>query len=371
MIYEIKHKSDFQAGATLITRIPETEADKKAMYTIIEEQPDFLLPFYHRALDGEIEFTYQIADCGKFAYLPASRSAGEYINLLLGILQPILACGDWFLSPYSFLLKIDYLYFDKSGKTAKFVYIPSSRHSSEYIDLKNMIAEIAKQSQITDINLENKVLWAIQDFKPDEFVRILKSYKAETPEQPETAAPAVSRKKSDDIDINFLPENKEKNGKPGKKGLFDFMKNKKQAQKPDPAQKKPNPGVLNATDGDLTQLIENPDSKLPGFKYSGTDNYPETIEIEIAEGGIFTIGRFDMSAGVKQSDFEFEAKTKAVSRRHAAVEKKAEGYFLVDLSSSAGTFLDGQKMPPNAPFKLEKGSRVSFGFSGADYIWEE
>ncbi|MCL2813909.1 MAG: FHA domain-containing protein [Oscillospiraceae bacterium] len=374
MVYEIKHKSDFQAGATLIVRIPEGESDKKALYTIIKEQPSFLLPFYHREIDGEIEFTYQIAGCTKFAYLPASRSAGEYINLLLGILQPLLECGDWFMSPYSFLLTTDYLYFDKSGKT-KFVYIPSARHSSEYIDLKNMIAEIAKQSRITDINLENKVLWAIQDFKPDEFARILKSYKPETsetpekPDKPETVLPPT-QKKPDDIDINFISEKSPKPEKPAKKGLFDFMKNKKQKQKNEPDQRNPEPGVLEA-DGDLTQLIENSEPKLTGFRYCGVGAHPEIIEIDIAEGCIFTIGRFDMSAGVKQSDFEFEAKTKAVSRRHAAVEKNAEGYFLVDLSSSAGTFLDGQKMPQNAPFKLESGSRVSFGFSGADYTWEQ
>ena len=123
MLYEITQKSDFQTGAELIVKIPETEADKKALHTTIHERPDFLLPFRHRVINGEIEFTYQLGNFGKFAYLPQNRSADEYKNLLLGILQPLLDCGDWFLSPYSFLLNIDYLYFDKNGKIAKFVYI--------------------------------------------------------------------------------------------------------------------------------------------------------------------------------------------------------------------------------------------------------
>jgi hypothetical protein len=238
-----------------------------------------------------------------------------------------------------------------------------------------MIAEIAKQNQTTDVNLENKVVWAIQDFKPYEFLRMLKSYKPEKnekQEKPDTLEKPEKPEKpeKDDIDINFFPEEK-----PAKKSFFDFMKNKKekkQTQKePAAIQKEPSFENLEKEKDELTQLVESLNSGLAAFRYIGNGSHPETIEIDIEKKGIFTIGRFDMSAGVKQSDFEFDAKTKAVSRRHAAVEKNAEGYFLVDLSSSAGTFMDGQKLPPNAPFKLEQGCKVSFGFSGADYAWEQ
>jgi len=363
MMYEIRHKSDFQTGAALTVKIPEAEADIKALYTIAREKPDFLLPLRHRAIDGEIEFAYQVGDCGKFAYFPKNYSAEEYIDLWFKILQPLLDCGDWFMSPYAFLLDITYLYFDKNGKTAKFLYIPSKQPSSDYGDLKNMVTEIAKQIQITDIGLENKVVWAIQDFSPEKFLKMLKSYKPET-----TSVPP--QKKPDDIDINFINFSPEK---PAKKGFFGFMGAKKEKTKKAEIAPVPDfaaPGEIEA-EGGMTQLIESPKAGSARFRYFGTGGHPETIEIELEEGKIFTIGRFDMSAGVKKSDFEFEAKTKAVSRRHAAVEKNAEGYSLVDLNSSAGTFLDGQKMPPHAPFKLEQGCRISFGFSGADYIWEE
>ena len=378
MTYEITHKSDFQTGATLIARIPESDADKKALYTITREQPDFLLPFRHRVIDGEIEFAYPIGSCGKFAYFQKNRTSEEYISLLQAIIQPPLGCGDLFMSPYSFLLKTEYLYFDKTGKTAKFVYIPSKRPCSERQDLKNMVAEVAKQIQISDVNLENKVVWAIQDFDPDEFLQMLKSYKTEKTEKPGIVS-APEQKKPDDIDIDFHRIEKAPKApreKPGKKSFFGFMADKKEKkekmkQTPErPASEMPDPAPLELEDVDLTQLVETLGSRAARFRYAGSGSHPETIEIEIDEGNIFTIGRFDMSAGVKQSNFEFEAKTKAVSRRHAAVERNAEGYFLVDLSSSAGTFLDGQKLPPNAPFKLEQGCKVSFGFSGAEYVWE-
>ena len=44
---------------------------------------------------------------------------------------------------------------------------------------------------------------------------------------------------------------------------------------------------------------------------------------------------------------------------------------LVDLASSAGTFVDGERLIPNVPRPLASGNRISFGTGGADYIWNE
>jgi len=60
-----------------------------------------------------------------------------------------------------------------------------------------------------------------------------------------------------------------------------------------------------------------------------------------------------------------------VSRRHAALERNADIYSIIDLSSSAGTYINGHKLPPNTPFELVNGYRVSFGNCGADYVWEQ
>jgi len=111
-------------------------------------------------------------------------------------------------------------------------------------------------------------------------------------------------------------------------------------------------------------------SEGPVLRYIGYAQLPPTIQIPISEGEIFTIGRFDAAVGKQQSNFEFEKKTKAVSRRHAVIERDGDGYKIIDLSSSAGTFVNDKKLPPNTPHGLEKGCRVSFGNSGADYVWE-
>ena len=120
---------------------------------------------------------------------------------------------------------------------------------------------------------------------------------------------------------------------------------------------------------DTTQISE---SEISGarLRFVGTLELPSVIAISIGVGEIFTIGRFDSTVGKSQSSFEFDKKTKGVSRRHAAIERSSDRYTIIDLSSSAGTYVDRKKIPPNTPYELESGSRVSFGSTGANYVWE-
>jgi len=425
MTYEIQNKNNVQTGATLVVRIPEGELDQKALRTILVDKPDFVLPFRYRVMDGQVEFTYQIGNRSKLSYLSGSRLPAEYAELWIGVLQPLLDCGDWFMTPYSFVLESDYLYCDKASKEISYVYIPSIRVCSDDDALKRMVMDIARQNHVTDMTLENKVVWAIQDFSPLAFLQLVQPYRAqmqggfapaeeagnipvqETPQKPGKSLPAkrgmlpepVSKNapsSDDDIDIIFPADKPQKNAKPKGGGLFGFSKNKE--EKPEPKEKsglrgvkKPQPldgvqaaavmspnaemyfmqsngGGYNLGD-DVTMLVgvESDGAKL---RYTGIGNHPRVIDVDAANG-VFTIGRFDVSVGKKQSSFEFDKETKAVSRRHAVIEKTETGHVVVDLASSAGTFVNGQKLHPNTPFTLTRGSRISFGNSGADYIWEE
>jgi hypothetical protein len=122
---------------------------------------------------------------------------------------------------------------------------------------------------------------------------------------------------------------------------------------------------------EMTQLIGDIKSSGAKLRLIGDSALAPQINVLIEPGQAFTIGRFDVSIGRPQSSFEFEKNTKAVSRRHAAIERAVDGYRIIDLSSSAGTFVDGRKLPPNAPYQLKHGARVSFGNAATDYIWED
>lgn len=129
-------------------------------------------------------------------------------------------------------------------------------------------------------------------------------------------------------------------------------------------------GITTENFGEETRLDE--EYGITRLRLAGDVTLPKEIRVEIQPNQIFSVGRYDVTVGHKQSSFEFERNTKAVSRHHAAIERQEDGtYTIVDLSSSAGTFVQGQRLTPNVPQMLRTGYRVSFGTSGADYIWEE
>jgi len=449
MIYEIHSRSDILSGAELIIKMPEEDIDRKALYTIQEDKPEFLLPFRYRIVDGHAEFVYQIGSQSKLQYLAGERFPKEYTALWSSILNPLCICGDWFLRPYSFVLATQYLYCNKNNDSVGYVYIPSKRDCSDYSDLKEMAANIAAQIIVTDPDLENRVLRAIMmEFNPKTFIQMLKAFTAisvpvayipaaipqrvyepagyitagsaqieheeemqeavaEIEDLPRSAKETVY---SDDIIIDlsgdWKAEKKKKERRTNKRrsekdeksknneGLAGFFKKRKELKQDtiiglDPLlfpaakntttrqvyeQHSPLSSVnLPAAAGQTSDLTQCISYEIGGarLRLVGNASLPTAINVAITEGEVFTVGRYDTAVGKARSSYEFERTTKAVSRRHAAIERMMDGYALIDLASSAGTFLDGQKLPPNTPCKLQPGCKVSFGNCGADYIWEQ
>ncbi|HRE48859.1 MAG TPA: FHA domain-containing protein [Aggregatilineales bacterium] len=50
-----------------------------------------------------------------------------------------------------------------------------------------------------------------------------------------------------------------------------------------------------------------------------------------------------------------------VSRQHALLKRTGKGLCVEDLASANGTFLNGTRLPPNAPTLIHKGDRLTLG----------
>ena len=437
-MYEIQIKTDMLAGTSLVVTMPECEIDKKALLTISETQPRFVLPLQKRNVDGNIELTFKIGSLCKLKHITGFYTAKEYIGLWINILSPLMECGDWFMKSQSFVFDIDYLFCDKDSKVISYIYIPSIRDYSCFFDLKDMAAKLARQITVEDAILENKVLRAIMDdFSPKAMLAMLRQYVQEsetsvgaeiqnTPQKNlstdlpnERISSQETIRNTNNADENKIelaecfneivinvPENnafpkaqknlktptKEKS-KRKQKGNF-FRKTKKVSSKDNAdlsakqkevknqsafiaeklsdvtgSQTSTSSHIVSAVYDEATEYISTVDSSC-GFKLVGSALLPNEIKVSIEDGEIFTIGRYDATVGSKQSNFEFERNTKAISRRHAAIERHLNNYSLIDLSSNTGTFVDGLKIPPGTPVALHSGAKVSFGCAGADYIWD-
>ena len=397
---EIESKSDFLTGMYLTVRIPDGDVDENALLTIQEDCPSFILPFNYKSVNGQTEFTYKVGSLSKLQYFYGEVSHAEYVSLWSGLLSPLFECRDWFMNSRCFVLSAEYLYYDKNKKTVAYVYIPAVSGCSGGEAFNEMAIEVAKSIKVSDPVLENKVLRSIiNDFNPNEFLKMLLKHTeqktAEIPKEP-VLAEEHSEAISEDIPTTFdiSPEkvseaqteySSEKKKTRESKGIKIFSSGKKkngEAKRNGYKNTIPNtlyvppvtppfapPYAKSVEESDCTQETRAIMSGT-GLRSVGRAHLPQLIEVDITEGGIFTVGRHDVNVGRKQSNFEFDVKTKAVSRRHAAIERDGQTYKIVDLSSSAGTFVDDRKLPPNTPTQLTAGCRVSFGNMGADYVWE-
>ena len=396
MNYEIQSKNDFLTGSYLVTKIPENELDSNALYTIQTDCPDFIIPFHYKSTNGMIEFVHKIGSQCKLQYFSGDLSPEEYTELWQSLLSPLLECSDWFMNPRSFVLDANYLYYDKNKKAVSYVYIPSTNGCCGFDAFYEMAVEVSKIITVADAALENKVLRAIiKDFNPVEFLQMLNKHVSDNAPpresfpapsvrfEPETVIPPVSAQQKEENEIiNIEPDLKTVQNKTGRESggykLFSGRSKRSQAVQKSPSDEnilnpeyKPSPPAI-GRQTEVTGITQSTSvlSNSPGLRYIGHAHLPPSVRIQINEGEIFTIGRFDATLGKKQSSFEFDKKTKAVSRRHAAIERDNSGYKIIDLSSSAGTYVNDKRLPPNTPYELETGFRVSFGNSGADYVWE-
>lgn len=63
-------------------------------------------------------------------------------------------------------------------------------------------------------------------------------------------------------------------------------------------------------------------------------------------------------AGGRDSASEIPLRDTRISRRHFEISKMSEGFYLIDLGSSNGTKLNGERIPPHEPIKIESGDVI-------------
>merc|ERR1712146_829608 len=59
----------------------------------------------------------------------------------------------------------------------------------------------------------------------------------------------------------------------------------------------------------------------------------------------------------------------SVSRQHCAISRQSGHYYLTDMGSAHGTFLQGQRLPKNLPYRIDTGAHIKLGVSPRDYVF--
>ena len=112
-------------------------------------------------------------------------------------------------------------------------------------------------------------------------------------------------------------------------------------------------------EGKSTQLVSGLPIPTAGLAvYSAGKNTPITV----SQDKEFVLGRESPGGSEKLVDLtELDGFAMGVSRRHAMIRMVGDGYKLMDLNSSNGTWLNGQILVPTIVYDLPSGSRVQLG----------
>lgn len=89
---------------------------------------------------------------------------------------------------------------------------------------------------------------------------------------------------------------------------------------------------------------------------------PKVVPIDF-KGDKFIIGRATRTGEDTGADYEFGAEITPISRVHAQIERQDELYYLKDLGSSNGTFLNGTKIEPEKAYQIEEGDKIAFAIA--------
>ena len=106
---------------------------------------------------------------------------------------------------------------------------------------------------------------------------------------------------------------------------------------------------------------------IPEFRADGGTSAPALLYLIVVRGGIpGTMLRLAQNASSigRSAENTFQLHDATVSRRHAVISIDAAGKaWIMDLGSTNGTFVDGERVPLQTPVRIKDGSRIQLGSS--------
>lgn len=125
--------------------------------------------------------------------------------------------------------------------------------------------------------------------------------------------------------------------------------------------------------GDILELVVTPVqtqtvSEIPPPSKLSSGSYLQSI----ATGAIFPLrGRSNLIGRASTSAVNLSSlpENDVVSRTHATILRRADGFWIKDESSTNGTIVDNYLLPPGKRVRIRDGSRIQFGEKGPTLLF--
>ena len=353
----------------------------------------YVLPFDAIRKDDKIKLCYNITS--KIAlnrFIDRNRLSGhDFIKLLSGIAKAILDCGNYLLSGKCFIMDGNFIYVNPATLDIAMVYVPVASSVDAAAKLKELAVDLVMRANHAEAGDSDDYLHRILEFAKLDFFNVqsfcglldeirnmnLKAaYSSEESQKPPDKLSAAAGKKPDS-----LKSSREYLFKRlfGVKKAVDSRKSKIRKERilgnnhvrASAAWAGPVPGgerdfrevpagrtaAIGCVGQNDTVFLGSPGLMKFACLKGEKDGVTEIIPIEKTE---FAIGRLE-------GRVDYVLRNRAVGKIHALIARKDGAYFLTDMNSRNGTYLNDKRIESNKEYEIRDGDRISF--ANSDYVF--
>ena len=348
----------------LVMGVREISSNEKYVIKMITENKiDGLLPCQQRNINGEILLYYEITSKQTMKNLfEIQLFKMEHLQYLFRNIKKLnRELEKYLLNVGSIFLVPEFIFCDMNVEECWFLLYPQESGSLE-VCFQKFMDFLFERMDKEDIRLVEAVyqmadLIHKQQFVLDEILIWFEENYGEHSEVPESQplSESIAEQPEEVLKYETKPEYEHT-----RKGIFAWIKEKLfgQKEKKEPfcekqisyCQTYETEPVKKIEESDYTMYIpwvENSDNKLYG----------------IGKGNKYHIAltRLPLTVGKMPGAVDMVIQDQSISRLHAKFTREGNRFYITDLNSTNGTFLNGMRMQPNACEQIEPGDEIGLG----------
>lgn len=366
-----------EVGKVLTIQQTEFEAlDEVACSVLKNEQPKYLLPLNWNIETKTVEYQLN-PEWTCLKDYQSSLKINQVVRLYNQIMEIWKDCEDYFLCPEGFCFDINYVYIHEQRFVMQFMYIPELHQEMNWQKVRELMLNILNKCEETSGERYQVQLYKAL-YKTDFSLEAVKEIVVEIKRK--MAAEAwhgtgeesfLFKEKMDSISSAKiqekveLKEEKEEESElitPAKrlqKEIEQFVHKVYHEEKGD---EESDAQAVKTQEQMTTESITQKVSVLKCVNNETRYNLPEQIEIP-QDKNSFLIGRATKNGEGEKADFEFGIAVTPISRLHAQITKRDGRYYIQDLGSSNGTYLNGMRLDSKADYLLSDGDKIAFAIA--------
>lgn len=311
------------------------ERDEIVESVVADNWPEFLAEWSVTEKNDQLLFRYRITGESSLEHRGYSMTAGDFCGQLIHVLRALNSSGDWFLDYHNFYLDTQLVFTQKQTGRVQLIYLPLMEKVMSDAEIREFFQSLIVKAQLTNDpgQMQIKLLRYIQSsqFSLEGLLREAVSFQ--------------KKLQKEVLESQLLGEEDQRLGK--RNSLTGGVGG-------------------NGYDYSADEEWQNDDTDICAPVKAGAwlelesaaiSRPPRTIALEMGPGGM-SIGR--KNSGNIICDYMFPAEIKGVSRRQAQIIRKNGMYYIRDLNSSSGTFVNGKRCIPDRAYPLSAGDRVMF-----------